>query len=374
LDLKDFAMMSMAAYHTSSAASDLVGLLRELMPGKKVAITRAVSGHRKWLELEVETCSAVSRCRSVTVVAVSGTDTSSVQDILENIRMWTEPVMMEIFSVVFPVVRAWPRETTAMMISGIHRIIRWLALQDDRWHYQEILDHVRSLPAEKDVVVTGHSLGGGISLVVGALSGRQAVAIQPPGLNHALAKHQEQQKGSFGLGRGLHQSSVSLVVEHDPISLFDGHGGLVQTMTCDRAGGSALGCHMLENTICNLLRHCGDADGSFASCKFELEAEDVKISEGEVKAQVEVSSALLLLRELLDARLGLFLPSSPLLVPTAASLALALAVAAAATGASVLTSAARKSAAVGAGEAERSGGAAKTAEAETPIVEVARAG
>jgi len=120
---------------------------------------------------------------------------------------------------------------------------------------------------------------------------------------------------------------VSLVVEHDPISLFDGHGGLVQTMTCDRAGGSALGCHMLENTICNLLRHCGDADGSFASCKFELEAEDVKISEGEVKAQVEVSSALLLLRELLDARLGLFLPSSPLLVPTAASLALALAVA-----------------------------------------------
>lgn len=33
----------------------------------------------------------------------------------------------------------------------------------------------------KEVVVTGHSLGGGIALVVGALTDRLAVAIQPPG-------------------------------------------------------------------------------------------------------------------------------------------------------------------------------------------------
>merc|ERR1719291_244890 len=163
--------------------------------------------------------------------------------------------MMEIFSVVFPVVRIWPRDTMATLIGGIHRVIKWLDLQDDQWHYREILEHARNLPAEREVVVTGHSLGGGIALVVGALSGRQAVAIQPPGLYHALAKHQEQ-NGAAGLGRGLHQHSVSLVVEHDPISLFDGHGGLVQTMSCDpgAGGSSALGCHMLENTICSLLR------------------------------------------------------------------------------------------------------------------------
>jgi putative lipase involved disintegration of autophagic bodies len=35
----------------------------------------------------------------------------------------------------------------------------------------------------KEVVVTGHSLGGGIALVVGALTDRLAVALQPPGGN-----------------------------------------------------------------------------------------------------------------------------------------------------------------------------------------------
>merc|ERR1740121_140100 len=112
----------------------------------------------------------------------------------------------------------------ALLIGGIHRVIKWMDLQDDHWHYREILEHVRGHPTDREVVITGHSLGGGIALVVGALSGRQAVAIQPPGLYHALPKHKEHNSAP-GFGRNLHQNSVSLVVESDMISNFDGHGG-----------------------------------------------------------------------------------------------------------------------------------------------------
>lgn len=60
-------------------------------------------------------------------------------------------------------------------------------------------------------MVTGHSLGGAIALVVGALTDRLAVAIQPPGVFYSLAKHEAAQR-SHG---ELHQRSVSLVFEGD---------------------------------------------------------------------------------------------------------------------------------------------------------------
>lgn len=281
LAMKDFAIFSMLSYMSPLPENDLQGLIGQMMPGHNATIIGARSVPRKWLEFEVDSCPQGSSrrsggsCRKVSVVAISGTDPSSVEDILENIRMWTEPAMMEIFSVLFPVVRFWPRETTAMLIGGIHRVIRWLGVQDDRWHYQEILDHVRRIPDDREVVLTGHSLGGGMALVVGALSGRHVVAVQPPGLYHSLAKHQEQDKlknKRHGWGHQLHQSSVSLVVENDWISNFDGHGGLVQTITCDGPNADkTMGCHLLEGTLCSLMRHCGDEDEHFATCRQDLQ-------------------------------------------------------------------------------------------------------
>merc|ERR1712176_1558497 len=102
----------------------------------------------------------------VTVVAVSGTDPTRIMDYAENLRMWTEPVALQILSTVFPTVRIWPRDITAMVIGGIHSILKSMDVQDDQWHYRVILEHVRRMPAEREVVITGHSLGGGIALVI----------------------------------------------------------------------------------------------------------------------------------------------------------------------------------------------------------------
>uniref|UniRef100_A0A7S2JYL0 Fungal lipase-type domain-containing protein n=1 Tax=Zooxanthella nutricula TaxID=1333877 RepID=A0A7S2JYL0_9DINO len=204
----------------------------------------------------------------VTVVAVSGTDPTRIMDYAENLRMWTEPVSLQLLSTVFPTVRIWPRDTTAMVIGGIHRILKGLAVQDDQWHYREILEHVRQLPPEREVVVTGHSLGGGIALIIGALTGHLAVAIQPPGVYHSLAKHQTQQEQAHG--QEVHKRSVSVVVEGDWIQNFDGHGGLVQTLSCDQTSKSiAVGCHLVEGTICHLLRYCGDEARRFATCEHD---------------------------------------------------------------------------------------------------------
>mmetsp|Transcript_96664 Transcript_96664/g.277595 ORF Transcript_96664/g.277595 Transcript_96664/m.277595 type:complete len:610 (+) Transcript_96664:1-1830(+) len=279
LQLVDYAMMSLVTYMEPEEKNALPTLVDMLFPHKKVRIIPhdSQSKKRRWLEFEVETCDGAgpnsSSCRSLTVVAVSGTDPTRIVDYAENLRMWTEPVALQILSAVFPTVRIWPRETTSMVIGGIHRILKSMDVSDDQWHYREMLDFVRELPEDRNVVITGHSLGGGISLVIGALTGRLAVAIQPPGVYHSLAKHEAQQATTASVAHGgpvVHKRSVSLVFEGDWIQNFDGHGGLVQTMNCDQSAKSvAVGCHLLEGAICHLMWHCGDKAQRFATCQHD---------------------------------------------------------------------------------------------------------
>jgi len=276
LSLVDYALLSFVTYLNPSK-NDIPALLGNLFPHIHITLREVRAGlARKWLEFELETCSRTPailnapQCRTVTVVGISGTDVTHVADYTENLRMWTEPVTLMMLSTLFPTIRVWPRDTSAMVIGSIHRVLSSLGVQDDSWHYREVLEHVRAMPRSGDVVVTGHSLGGGLALVVGALSGRLAVALQPPGVYHSLAKHQAQQNSSDGGQQALHKKSVSLVFEGDWIQHFDSHGGLVQTMMCDRSEESVqLACHMLEGAICHILRHCGDQSQRFASCHHE---------------------------------------------------------------------------------------------------------
>jgi len=282
LQLVDYAMLSLVTYMNDNEQNDLGKLVKKLFADRKVRIITHednVEKERRWLEFEVSTCEERNQgmgCKNLTVISVSGTDPTRIMDYVENMRMWTEPVALQILSTVFPTVRIWPRDTTAMVIGGIHGILKSMDVADDRWHYRQILEYVRQIPQDRNVVITGHSLGGGISLVIGALTGRLAVALQPPGVYHSLAKHEALQAPTAiaSVPVAVHKRSVSLVFEGDWIQNFDGHGGLVQTMNCDqsRSGKSvAVGCHLLEGAICHLLWHCGDEARRFATCQHEYQ-------------------------------------------------------------------------------------------------------
>eukprot|EP00928_Gymnodinium_smaydae_P082763 TRINITY_DN66060_c0_g1_i1.p1 TRINITY_DN66060_c0_g1~~TRINITY_DN66060_c0_g1_i1.p1 ORF type:complete len:694 (-),score=53.18 TRINITY_DN66060_c0_g1_i1:15-1916(-) len=286
LSLVDYGLLALASYITPTVETDLPSLLSTVMK-RTINIKSApaeTTSNRRWLELEVPTCSGGNSllfsqvlagdytgrtdCRDLTVFAISGTDPTRMADYAENLRMWTEPVAMQILAFFFPTVRIWPRHTTAFVIARIHQALRRLGLEDDPWHYYEILERVQQLPEEREVVMTGHSLGGGMALVVGALTGRLAVALQPPGAYHSLAKHLDR-RGGEAEGATVHRRSVSISLEGDWIQNFDSHGGLVQTLECD-SKSLALGCHMVEGLVCHLLRHCGDREQRFTSCRHDF--------------------------------------------------------------------------------------------------------
>jgi len=185
LQLLDYALLSELPYIKPTATNDVPGLLRALMPHRNISIVGTHGtgiGQRPWMEFDLTGDEFGSK--PVTIVTVSGTNVDRVVDC----------AMRKDDDRCTP--RSWPRETTALVIGSQHRMMAALGVRDHQWHYDEFLGRVRELAKSgREVVLTGHSLGGGIALVVGALTGQTTIAIQPPGVYHSLAKHQAIQQG-----------------------------------------------------------------------------------------------------------------------------------------------------------------------------------
>lgn len=291
LGVLDYALLSLASYFDPSGAS-LSPLLGAIFPpgsgitwrlrnvsGRAQPRRKGAASRLSWIEVEVQ---EPDMERPILVVAIRGTDPVRVSDYLEDIRMWTEPVAMSILATAFPTVRAWPRRTAEMVIQGIHDLLDAIGVPDDRWSYNELVDHILEVPREhySQVVLTGHSLGGGMATVVAAITHVPVIAINPPGIYTSIAKHMRISDRSMehvdDLSSWMHHQSLSLVVENDWVNgIFDDHGGLVQMMTCDKSEESLqLACHMLEGTICHLFNRCGDMRQRWTACAHEYVLKD----------------------------------------------------------------------------------------------------
>eukprot|EP00929_Paragymnodinium_shiwhaense_P091773 TRINITY_DN51676_c0_g1_i1.p1 TRINITY_DN51676_c0_g1~~TRINITY_DN51676_c0_g1_i1.p1 ORF type:complete len:1130 (+),score=227.18 TRINITY_DN51676_c0_g1_i1:70-3459(+) len=297
LSVMDFSLLSLAAYFDRTDPS-LELLLKDFFPeraGFSWRITNSstapamgvTTSRLSWLEVEIQTSEME---KPNLVIAVRGTDPVRFNDYIENIRMWTEPVAMSILSTVLPSARIWPRRTAEMVIAGIHDFLDAVGLPDDQWSYTGLLDHVDSIQKSKygKVVLTGHSLGGGVATVVSALKRLPVVGITPPGIYYSIAKHNRingQQAAWLeadvpevitDASSWIHHESLTMIVENDFVNgIFDGHGGLVQTMTCDRSKESVqMACHMLEGTVCHLFNRCGDPWRRWDHCAHEFVLKD----------------------------------------------------------------------------------------------------
>eukprot|EP00802_Teleaulax_amphioxeia_P012014 Tamp_12052.p1 GENE.Tamp_12052~~Tamp_12052.p1 ORF type:complete len:389 (-),score=62.06 Tamp_12052:264-1430(-) len=216
--------------------------------------------------------------RNVTVVSLRGTQFWRVSDWLEDVRMWTEPVVFSILSVVFPTIRAWSPHTTAMVLDTFHALLDSMGLPDPEYKYQGLVRYIKNviiprLPPHHELVLTGHSLGGGIAHITAALLNLPVVAFSPPGAYQSISKHLYwNAKERRQMHDAAHNRTVTFLPENDMMGhMFDSHGGLVQTMTCNTDHLGPVGCHLLENTICNLISHCGN-DPRWHSCDFAYQA------------------------------------------------------------------------------------------------------
>ncbi|KAG6961978.1 hypothetical protein JG688_00008832 [Phytophthora aleatoria] len=104
---------------------------------------------------------------NTSVISVRGTDIWRFTDFVEDVKMFFEPVVFSVLSSIFPTIRIWPDVTFSTLIELYSEMIGLFGLQHESWYYHELLDYVTSR-TDRKVVLTGHSMGGGIARLVGA--------------------------------------------------------------------------------------------------------------------------------------------------------------------------------------------------------------
>ena len=100
----------------------------------------------------------------------------------------------------------------------------------------------------KNVVIVGHSLGGGLAKLFGRIVQKQAIALSGPGINafHSLWKYK-------GKSENFEISAIDLVPDRDLVPRVEVSGGTIYRIICKFG---ALNCHSKANSLCEVLIMC----------------------------------------------------------------------------------------------------------------------
>ena len=123
---------------------------------------------------------------------------------------------------------------------------------------------------KKNVVIVGHSLGGGLAKILGKLVKRQAISLSGPGINafHSLW-------GYEGNSENFDVSVIDLIPDFDLVPRVEISGGTIHRIIC-KAGVFA--CHGKERSLCEVLIMCRNPSYELY-CKNMAKLNDKEINE-----------------------------------------------------------------------------------------------
>jgi hypothetical protein len=244
LTILDYAFFSNIAYDTFEAAVQDTALWAP--PGWFVSYNYTTDVIIQFFEFSNPT-----QDPNLKVVAVRGTHSSITA--INDLDLWSQVGLLQIFDFAIPMLRAWPTEY-------VRRLVAWISPaywdgSEARLHWSVLLQHVQSLQSQgNQVVLTGHSLGAGLSNIVGGLTQTHTVVFSPPGIRMSSYRY------GIAETRTLDYLLTQTVVWRDLVSIVDEQAGDVQKLPCSYEN-SALQCHSLDRTVQVLQASCGDPLG-----------------------------------------------------------------------------------------------------------------
>ena len=104
----------------------------------------------------------------------------------------------------------------------------------------------------QNVVIVGHSLGGGLAKLFGRMMKKQAISLSGPGVNafHSLWDYE-------GHSENFEISAIDLVPDMDLVPRVEVSGGTIYRIICKLGIGK---CHGKEPSLCEVLTMCKDSN------------------------------------------------------------------------------------------------------------------
>lgn len=190
--------------------------------------------------------------RGTRVIAVKGT--STVMDALVDTNLFSTVKVLQMFNQVLPVLVVLPRLVIQYLLKNVHLGTARLAEIKIWTRLEKEVSTLQKQYPEDDFVITGHSLGGGLSQIAAAKLFVPAVVWSAPGAEYSAKR--------FGIEvQSVKRNVVSIMPDHDVVPRVDLQAGTLQLIECRKQDGSeasALQCHSLVKTSCEIWRACGD--------------------------------------------------------------------------------------------------------------------
>jgi lipase ATG15 len=187
-----------------------------------------------------------------------------------DLELWCAAVLLEIFLPFVPFIGHFnyiAHDYFSMLMAMPRVVFQPFSLTDRYVHNMfRYVRHVRVGEGD-DVLITGHSLGGGIAKILALMTGYAAVAWSGPGTRAIEYLYRDRDKTITP------RNLINVVPDQDWVGAVDQWDGTTYKLPC-RAG--PLWCHDLPRTICQVAAMCGKLDEQRPWCELWLEPRDME--------------------------------------------------------------------------------------------------
>jgi hypothetical protein len=206
--------------------------------------------------------------RKLHVFAVRGTVT--FVDVMVDLELFCAAVFLEIFLPYVPFIGQFnyiAHDYFSMLVAMPRVVFRPFSLTDR--YVRNMYTYVKHARVEEgeDVLITGHSLGGGITKILALMTGYAAVAWSGPGTRALEYVYRTPDKTITP------RNLINVVPDQDWVGAVDQWDGTTYKLPC-RAG--PLLCHDLPLTICQIAAMCGNLEEQRLWCELWLKPREME--------------------------------------------------------------------------------------------------
>jgi len=199
----------------------------------------------KMIQYDMETPSS----DKITILSIKGT--SNKKDVYLDIQLYFPSVLLNLFSLFSVFSQQKDTKSFSFMEYGLsipYRLFSSYVVIDE--YLRDLLTayYSNNLEEKENVVIVGHSLGGGLCKILGKLTNRQSISLSGPGVNafHSLWNYKSSNE-NFEI------SSIDLVPDMDLVPRVEVSGGTIYRIICKEG---PLDCHSKEISLCEVLIMC----------------------------------------------------------------------------------------------------------------------